>query len=114
MRSPEEIKFRLEWLAHPCSEVTYDCDKCRYKDICDNTYSCDVSKEALSLIAQLEETISLMKIQMRGDCGCCKHGRDGDMKRCNECLLSREYHPLWEYEGLPEVEVYESEMPVLR
>ena len=55
MKTPEEIKFRLEWLAHPCSEVTYNCDKCRYKDICDNTYSCDVSKEALSLIAQLEE-----------------------------------------------------------
>ena len=55
MKTPEEIKVRLEWLAHPCSEATYSCHECRYNDICDNTYSCDVSKEALSLIAQLEE-----------------------------------------------------------
>lgn len=107
MKTPEEIKEGLRI----CTQEDH-CDGCPYLsvDFCE-TY---LQKDSFAYINALEETISLMKIQMRGDCGCCKHGRDGDMKRCNECLLSREYHPLWEYEGLPEVEVYESEMPVLR
>lgn len=60
-------------------------------------------RETLAYIEQLEEQIDLMQIQMRGDCGCCKHGKDDDMTRCNQCLTRREYHPLWEYEGLPEL-----------
>ncbi len=110
MKTPGEIKKGLKY----CGSGNDCSDECPYYAEClfydDNA----LEHDSLSYIAQLEETICLMKIQMRGDCGCCKHGGDGDMKRCNECLLSREYHPLWEYEGLPEVEVYESEMPVLR
>lgn len=105
MMTPEDIKVGLVY----CKDADF-CDNCPIYE----KREFDIIGSALSLIAQLEETISLMKIQMRGDCGCCKHGRDGDMRRCNGCLSSREYHPLWEYEGLPEVEVYESEMPVLR
>lgn len=97
MRTPEEIKIGL------ACEVS--CNNCAYyKGTLDGEdCSSRVIRDTLAYIEQLEETISLMKIQMRGDCGCCKHGKDGDMRRCNECLASREYHPLWEYEGLPEV-----------
>lgn len=103
MKTPDEIKKALECCAF--DECHGDRDKCPFS----NSVTCieNMVEEALAYISQLEETIDLMKIQMRGDCGCCKHGRDGDMARCNECLSSREYHPLWEYEGLPEVKTDE-------
>ena len=113
MKTPEEVKKGIE-----CCVMGSRCGcHCPFYDKNHNVYQCtgNLVDDALAYIAQLEETISLMKIQMRGDCGCCKHGRDGDMRRCNECLSSREYHPLWEYEGLPEVKTDEqSEMSVLR
>ena len=95
MKTPEEIKKGLA-----CG----NCFSCPYFTSVKDPGDCggQAAKDALAYIAQLEETISLMLIQMRGDCGCCKHGRD--MAWCNRCLTSREdYHPLWEYEGLPEV-----------
>ena len=66
--------------------------------------------DALAYIEQLEEQIDLMKLQMRGDCGVCKHrsgcqinGRDINMsKTCYDCMM-KETRPNWEYEGLPEV-----------
>lgn len=61
-------------------------------------------REALAYIEQLEETISLMKLQMRGDCGTCTHKYD--IATCDRCLSRKEYHPLWEYEGLPEVQAH--------
>lgn len=69
-----------------------------------------VARNALALIEQLEEQVCLMKIQMHGDCGVCKHrsgcqinGRDITMsKTCYECMM-KESRPNWEYEGLPEV-----------
>lgn len=112
MKTPDEIKKAL---AVHGGEWCDSCEGCPYEHQLRMDCSELMCANALAYIEQLEETISLMKIQMRGDCGCCKHGRDGDMKRCNECLSSREYHPLWEYEGLPEVKTDEqSEMSVLR
>lgn len=104
MKTPDEIKSALKI----CMGDDWHCYQCPYNESLINA-RCDIPMytDVLAYIEQLEETISLMKIQMRGDCGCCKHGRDGNMKRCNECLLSREYHPLWEYEGLPEVKDHE-------
>lgn len=98
MKSPKEIKIGL------ACEV--NCFSCPYFRGMKDKSDCGgaAAKDALAYIAQLEETISLMMIQMRGDCGCCLHGRDGSKERCNKCLTSRKtYHPLWEYEGLPEV-----------
>ncbi len=66
------------------------------------------SNDALAYIEQLEETITLMKVQMHGDCGVCKHRTGFDIEgaimshRCFECLR-KESRPNWEYEGLPEV-----------
>ena len=91
MKTPEEIKIGL------ACKVT--CNRCPYEhiDLCGDR----ASEDALAYIAQLEETIQLMMIQMRGDCGCCKHRTD--MATCNKCLTEKGHHPLWEYEGLPEV-----------
>jgi hypothetical protein len=60
-------------------------------------------KDADAAIDERDMVINLMKIQMRGDCGCCAHGKDGKAEPCASCLASKEYHPRWEYEGLPEV-----------
>lgn len=98
MKTPEEIKTGMQRYINAGSGVCL-LDECPLDS--------DVLSDALTYIHQLEETIMLMKLQMRGDCGCCKHGRDGDMATCNKCLTMREYHPLWEYEGLPEVESHD-------
>ena len=99
MKTPEEIKKALA--VHGAEDG--DCEGCPLNHKLRMDCSELLCAAALEYIEQLEETISLMLIQMRGDCGCCKHGRD--MAWCNRCLTSREdYHPLWEYEGLPEVE----------
>lgn len=70
----------------------------------------DALHELVEKYKQMEEAIPLMKIQMHGDCGCCKHrsgcrinGRDITMsKTCYDCM-QKETRPNWEYEGLPEV-----------
>jgi hypothetical protein len=99
MKTPEEIKVGL------ACEVS--CNNCPYfkGTLPPDGEGCGsrAAKDALAYIAQLEETIQLMMIQMRGDCGCCMHGKDGNMTLCSQCLASKKYHPLWEYEGLPEV-----------
>lgn len=91
MKTPEEIKKGLE--------------RCRLEASCGN--GCPYHHEgcgdamrsdALAYIGQLEERIALMMIQMKGDCGVCKHRGDN---LCNECLAKYD-RPLWEYEGLPE------------
>lgn len=97
MKTPEEIKKALKLCAYDgCQEDRYECPFGGSVMCIENMVT-----DALAYIEQLEETISLMRIQMQGDCGCCKHGQD--MARCNKCLTEKEYHPLWEYEGLPEV-----------
>ena len=57
-----------------------------------------VARNAIARIEQLEEQIDLMKIQMQGDCGVCKHKAHDDA--CLTCLTLPD-KPLWEYEGLP-------------
>ena len=108
MKTPEEIKKALELCTRGSNEKLTECEGCPY--YVDSQFLCSIiamMKDALTYLHQLEETIMMMKIQMRGDCGCCKHGRDGDMARCNKCLTEKGYHPLWEYEGLPEVKAHD-------
>ena len=111
MKTPEEIKKGLE-----CCFGTCDCDDgCPYNNnSCDYTFmNISLCVDAMAYIEQLEEQIALMKIQMHGDCGCCKHRNDErklDDKQlgcrlspaCYECL-SKDGRSRWEYEGLPEV-----------
>lgn len=103
MKTPEEIKKALECRAR--EDMRTGCRVCPYYDgkVCEGM----VARDALVYIEQLEEAVSLMKIQMRGDCGTCKHDRGRDMTVCGKCLASKEYHPLWEYEGLPEVKSHD-------
>lgn len=101
MMTSEEIKA---WLSY-CI-INYFCQGCPIEKKC----KADILSEARALIEQLEEQISLMKIQMHGDCGVCKHrsdcqinGRDIAMsKTCYDCMM-KEIRPNWEYEGLPEL-----------
>jgi hypothetical protein len=60
-----------------------------------------MKQDARAYINELEERISLMKIQMRGDCGCCKYKAEED-EPCVSCVMN-ESKPAWEYEGLPEL-----------
>lgn len=111
MKTPEEIKKGLD-----CCFVTSNCDDgCPYdNNSCDYTFmNSSLFVDALAYIEQLEEQIDLMKIQMHGDCGVCKHRGGFDVEgaimsqRCYECL-KKETRPNWEYEGLPEVARKES------
>lgn len=93
MKTPEEIKKGLKFHAEylPCAECPYEHPT--------NTGECikNLTEDSLALIRQLEEQIDLMKIQMQGDCGNCKHWNSG---KCDECLKNTG-RPHWEYEGLP-------------
>ena len=103
MKTPEKIRSGLLCCVRPGIN---GCKECPYND--DESCAWRVKSDALTRIEQLEEQISLMKIQMHGDCGVCKHrtGFDMDMARmsmrCYECM-AKESRPNWEYEGLPEV-----------
>jgi hypothetical protein len=108
MMTPEDIKAGLAY----CKDAEL-CDNCPIHEKCE----ADIIGQAYALIIQLEKkvkdaeaaieerdaVINLMQIQMRGDCGCCAHGKDGKAEPCTSCLASKEYHPRWEYEGLPEI-----------
>ena len=109
MKTPEEIKKLKKGLASCASDECHgDHGECPYKDnvLC----VLAIARESLAYIEQLEEQITLMKIQMHGDCGVCKHrsgcqinGRDITMsKTCYDCM-QKESRPNWEYEGLPEL-----------
>ena len=103
MKKSDEIKKALMMCAVGCME------SCPYHGESQD-YSCQelLVHDASGLVEHLEETICLMKIQMHGDCGVCKHRTGFDIegaimdKRCYECLR-KESRPNWEYEGLPEV-----------
>lgn len=106
MKKPEEIKEALECHA---SDYAYNgCRICPYFDgeECESGLVLD----AKAYIEQLEEQIQLMKIQMHGDCGVCKHRhnshkcKDGPsfIGPCQMCVQD-ERRPNWEYEGLSEV-----------
>lgn len=96
MKTPETIKLAL---AH-----------CRLKTICDSRCpyhheGCGDSlrTDALAYIETLEDMIQMMLLQMRGDCGVCKHRKHTASEVCTACLTSRHDKPNWEYEGLPEM-----------
>ena len=107
MRKSEEIKKGLEVCTRDANKMLKECEECPY--YIENNFLCGISnmqKDALAYIEQLEETIQLMKIQMHGGCGVCKHRGGFDVEgaimsqRCYECL-KKETRPNWEYEGLP-------------
>lgn len=62
----------------------------------------NLMEDACSYMEQLEERIDTLMMQIRGDCGTCKHRNERDTCRAC-CDAEYGYHPLWEYEGLPEV-----------
>lgn len=99
MKTPEEIKDTLELC------YTGTCDTLKHR--CPYSYegNCTdiVMSDALDYIEQLEERIDLMMIQMRGDCGCCKH-RNAKEEPCRSCL-NEEDSPYWQYEGLPVIKL---------
>lgn len=104
MKTPEELKESMD-----ACFVNGSCGGCFYTQGIEGA-GClaDMCKDAKAYIEQLEEQIDLMKIQMHGDCGVCKHRGGFDVEgaimsqRCYECL-KKETRPNWEYEGLPEV-----------
>ena len=100
MKTPDVIKEGLEVCrADECHGHHTDCP---YED--DFFCIMHICGDALAYIEHLEEQISLMKIQMLGDCGVCKHRneRPSEGSTCNKCAV-KDGHPLWEYEGLPEL-----------
>lgn len=107
MKKPEEINKGLKC----CVGDIQDCKQCPYRD--DECCMYRVKHDAYIRIQQLEEQVSLMLIQMKGDCGVCKHRLDErklDDKQlgcrlspaCYECL-KKDGRSMWEYEGLPEI-----------
>lgn len=99
MKTPDEIKYTLKLC---CTKI---CDTLEHR--CPYSYegNCTdiVMSDALDYIEQLEERIDLMMIQMRGDCGCCKH-RNAKEEPCRSCL-NEEDSPYWQYEGLPVIKL---------
>ena len=103
MKTPEEIKKGLSVcsIAETVAEDE-DCKGCPY--YIEGQILCGINTmlgDSLSYIDQLEERIDLMLIQMRGDCGCCKH-KEEKGEPCVSCSINGD-RPNWEYEGLPEV-----------
>ena len=96
MKTPEEIKKGLRY----CTANEGGCDGCPY----DDTNCIEIELDSLAYIEQLEETIMLMRVQMSGDCGVCRHKAETEL--CAGCV-SKPDRPHWEYEGLPEVKGHE-------
>lgn len=119
MKTPEEIKRGLVCCGimtardKPCAICPYRI-QCQEQDEPDYLLSDTFAyiNQLEERIALLEERISLMKIQMQGDCGTCRF-RLSIGNRCHDCMEGGDdpYHPLWEYEGLP-LEVTIHEKPV--
>lgn len=102
MKTPEEIKKALDI----CQSKRL-CDGCPYDPDCAENRRLLIIPDVRDYLQQLEEEnerlheqVCLMLIQMRGDCGTCKHREDA--KKCNVCARE-DGSPMWEYEGLPEV-----------
>lgn len=103
MMTPEEIKKGLACPVQKRSSLL-ECSECAYHGRDMTPCRTAVHDDAIAYIEQLEEQVTLMKLQMRGDCGTCKH-RDEYETTCKVCCDAEfGYHPQWEYEGLPEVE----------
>lgn len=101
MKTDDEIKLGLEFC---CQDGNVSNGKCPYGRDCEE---CDgiqrLKADALALINRLEEENMCMKIQMHGDCGCCKHQEvEFGYEPCDSCIDNPK-RPSWEYKGLPEV-----------
>lgn len=111
MRESEEIKRYLKSMEY-CNkhESCTGCpaDRLEFEKTCRCFHDAEFYADALAYIDQLEEQVTLMKIQMHGDCGVCKHRTGFDVEgaimsqTCYACMI-KETRPNWEYEGLPEV-----------
>lgn len=105
VKTPEEIKKGIKCAIKGCMEPEV-CEACPYY-IKDGDVMCctsDIISDSLAYIEELEERINLMMIDAAdGDCGCCVYG-DLTMNElpCSECIQSPS-HPMWEYDGLPEL-----------
>ena len=100
MKTPKEIKSALRM----CESWEKNCEKCPYKPM-KRALSCsaEMKRDSLAYIKRLEERIALM-IHMHGDCRCCAYVETPYYESpCSECIQSPS-RPMWEYEGLPEVE----------
>lgn len=103
MKTSEEIVKAVEC----CFSNRNMCNQCPYHELHSFvTDDCIMALKAdiVICILQLEEQNSLMKVQMRGDCGVCRH-RDSNGEPCASCMMGAGSHPNWEYEGLPELAV---------
>lgn len=103
MKTPDEIKKGLSVCSNAEAVAEQEeCEGCPY--YVEGQIMCGINamlKDSLDYIEKMEERVSLMLIQMHGDCGCCKH-RDERGAICADCLQDSR-RPKWEYEGLPEV-----------
>lgn len=111
MKTLDELKEAIDTPEVFCCHCDYygEPNGCNYKPgACD---AWKIAHDALAYINELEERISMMLIQMHGDCGCCIH-RDRSLYEspCKECVRSDNWQS-WEYDGLPEIpkEVQSSE-----
>ena len=104
MKSPDEIKLGLELCSQDANVVPNGrCPYGRDCEECDSDGIQTLKADALAYIKQLEERNNLMLIQMRGDCGCCKHQEvEFGYEPCHSCIEDPD-RPAWEYEGLPEL-----------
>ena len=102
MKTPDEIKQGLTCCAtfDRCQTECPYADQPHITDLCTS----QLAKEALAYISMLEEQISLMRLQMHGDCGTCKHWGE---YVCDECM-TKTLRPHWEYEGLPDLKKEEN------
>ena len=102
-KSPEEIKKGLACHAENGLQCL-NCSECVYHGKGARPCRIAIHEDAIGYIEELEARISLMKIQMRGDCGCCAYNkRPLHQPPCSECMCFPT-RPKWEYEGLPEID----------
>ena len=99
MKTSEEIKRILKNCFALVDQPGSPCGSFPYAN---EYYFCktEMARDIIECIKGLEERISLMLIQMQGDCGCCKHVTVGiDTEPCASCVYTD--HAAWEYGGLP-------------
>ena len=106
MKTPEEIIDGMEhcYGQHSCDGCPYEEDGCipaLWNDGFARLRQLEkMVADAEAAIEERDTIINLMKIQIAGDCGCCKHKDVPSV--CADCM-KKTGRPCWEYEGLPEL-----------
>lgn len=101
MQTPEQIEKIKRGLRCCAADECRGADgRCPYFRT-DATCVKEIATDALACIDDLETAVKLMRVQMRGDCGVCKHSAEKDL--CARCVNRKGERTAWEYEGLPEV-----------